>query len=481
VELQVILNILQSSENFKDAEEEIFDYAMKMAREFCEKALELMDNQLMVDRNKEELEVHEKRSRCLDTLIGPIEFERRYYRKTEGGYIHLLDDYLGIPSNDRVSPAIKARALKGVKDLTYRKTADMIEETLDIPISHNAVHDWVQEIGEKIKEEKEQETEHFYTTGEIPEKEPEAITAEHLFLEADGVFISLQGAEEKSSSELKIAISYVGWEERRKFSGEYEVKGKRVFGGIVDSDELWRQSSVGLMKNYELEENEVTILSGDAARWIDKAHYYLPYLTCRVLDDYHLQLKITRCLGRSSFTPKLKKALIDHDKEKAMEILDKAESYRKKDKDKKKVGQLRRYILNNWEKIKDFRERGYILPDDTRGMGVIESNIDKILANRFKKQGISWSVEGAENLARIIIADRNGELDEIITKEVDWEIKQEKLIEETEGYLTVKETAAKEDNQYFYNTSIPILEGPDAGKCWVKNLKSISSQAIGVL
>ena len=113
MELQVILNILQSSENFKDAEEEIFDYAMKMAREFCEKALELMDNQLIVDRNKEELEVHEKRSRCLDTLIGPIEFERRYYRKTEGGYIHLLDDYLGIPSNDRVSPAIKARALKG--------------------------------------------------------------------------------------------------------------------------------------------------------------------------------------------------------------------------------------------------------------------------------------------------------------------------------------------------------------------------------
>ena len=185
--------------------------------------------------------------------------------------------------------------------------------------------------------------------------------------------------------------------------------------------------------------------------------------------------------GQILFTPKLKKALIDHDKEKVMELLDKAESYRKKDKDKKKVGQLRRYILNNWEEIKDFRERGYCLPDDTRGMGVIESNIDKILANRFKKQGISWSVEGAENLARIIIADRNGELDEIITKEVDWGIKQEKLIAEAEGYITVKETAAKKDNQYFYNTSIPVLEGPDAGKCWVKSLKSISSQAVGVL
>ncbi len=478
---KAIINIIQSSKNFKEIEEKIFVYAMKKAREICKKVLELMDDRLMEERDKEELEVHEKRSRCLDTLIGPIEFERRYYKKAEGGYTHLLDDFLGIPTNARVSPAIKAKALKGVKDLTYRKTADMIEQMLDIPISHNAIHDWVQEIGKKIRQEKEQETEHFYATGEIPEKKQQAIKAEHLFLEADGVFINIQGEEEKSSTELKIALSYLGWEERRKFSGEYEVKSKKVFGGVVDSDELWRQSSVGLLKNYELEENEVTILSGDAASWIDKAHYYLPYLTCRVLDDYHLQLKITKCLGRSSFTPKLKKALIDHDKEKVIEILDKAESYRKKDKDKKKVDQLRKYILDNWEKIKDFRDRGYCLPDDTRGMGVVESNIDKILANRFKKLGISWSVAGAENLASIIIADRNGELDEMITKEVDWEINQEKLTAETEGYITVKETAAKKDNQYFYNTIMPVFEGPAAGKCWVKSLKSIASQAVGVL
>ena len=34
-------------------------------------------------------------------------------------------------------------------------------------------------------------------------------------------------------------------------------------------------------------------------------------------------------------------------------------------------------------------------------MGAIEGNIDKILANRFKKRGMSWSPSGALNLAKV--------------------------------------------------------------------------------
>lgn len=43
------------------------------------------------------------------------------------------------------------------------------------------------------------------------------------------------------------------------------------------------------------------------------------------------------------------------------------------------------------------REQG--LPVDD--LGAIEGNIDKTLANRFKKRGMRWSIQGALSLAKV--------------------------------------------------------------------------------
>jgi hypothetical protein len=40
----------------------------------------------------------------------------------------------------------------------------------------------------------------------------------------------------------------------------------------------------------------------------------------------------------------------------------------------------------------------------------VEGNIDKILARRFKRRGMSWSKEGAHCLAKILVLQSNGEL-----------------------------------------------------------------------
>ena len=59
------------------------------------------------------------------------------------------------------------------------------------------------------------------------------------------------------------------------------------------------------------------------------------------------------------------------------------------------------------------------LPVDT--MGAIEGNIDKIMANRFKKRGMSWSPSGALNLAKIGQLIINDDWDDF------WPIKEEEL------------------------------------------------------
>jgi len=76
-------------------------------------------------------------------------------------------------------------------------------------------------------------------------------------------------------------------------------------------------------------------------------------------------------------------------------------------------------LLEYWENIKSFEERGINVPDKMRGMGAIESNVDKILVVTVKNEGMSWTIERLKNLVALIIAARNNELEFKINKR-DW-------------------------------------------------------------
>ena len=40
--------------------------------------------------------------------------------------------------------------------------------------------------------------------------------------------------------------------------------------------------------------------------------------------------------------------------------------------------------------------------DGLRGLGAMEGNVDKLVANRMKKRGMSWRVIGAQRMVRLI-------------------------------------------------------------------------------
>ncbi len=148
-------------------------------------------------------------------------------------------------------------------------------------------------------------------------------------------------------------------------------------------------------------------------------------------------------------------------------------SYRKKKKDKKKVIKLKKYLLNNWDALLDYRERDLDLPENVRGMGAMESNIDKIIADRFKKKGMRWTRKGARNLLKVIIAKENGKLEEKIEQQ-NWYF-QEKSEEE---YEKVKRKLKQKKQEPVKEGRLPAIEGPHAGKDWVKALKKIADPII---
>src|SRR5690554_3063370 len=86
------------------------------------------------------------------------------------------------------------------------------------------------------------------------------------------------------------------------------------------------------------------------------------------------------------------------------------------DEDKfKKLEELYKYLSNNREGLIPYRLRGLELPElpdglTYRGMGTMEGNVCDMITLRMKNRKMSWSEEGANNLAKLLVARASGTL-----------------------------------------------------------------------
>jgi len=465
-----ILMILQKADNFKDLEMLIFRFICGLVRRVFVLVLKEIDKELMKNRNKSRLKHEDLNERTIETMFGSITIKRRYYYDNkEDEYKYLLDEYLGLPSNDRVSPGFKELTLEFIQDESYRKSADKANKKSEASASHTSIWKWVQEFGSKLRAETKRKKEELFEWGVKPEGNGEKIKTDYIFSEADGTSIYLQN-EDKSKGEIKLGMLYTGWEKLHPMSNNYSLVGKRMFGGVFDSTELWKEIEVGMYEKFESGADLEVVLNGDGASWIDSGKDYLPEDTYRQLDEFHINRRIFWALGSSNYIPKINTAIENREKEKLIEILNKAKSYRQKEKQKENVEELKKYFLNHWEALEDYREKDIDFPDNARGMGAMESNIDKVIADRFKKKGMRWSKKGAKNLVKIKLSKINGELKNKLYEDYNWHFKEEKL----EGkYKKVNKKLEKKEDPV-KKGGLPALEGPDAGKDWVKGLKKIA-------
>jgi hypothetical protein len=102
--------------------------------------------------------------------------------------------------------------------------------------------------------------------------------------------------------------------------------------------------------------------------------------------------------------------------------------------------------------------------------GAIESNINKVIASRFKKRGMSWSKKGALSLLKIKETILNGEWDDW------WEIERGRNIKVGKYKPPLPASYFKKDTETspLIEVTIPALSGPDQGKPWVGVLRELS-------
>jgi hypothetical protein len=408
----LINSVMANKIKFNELERELFKILVELFEQMLKAVLERMDDMITHSAARQGWEIKDTLPRTLDTLVGGIRYKRRYYRKltATGEYIYsfLLDEILGIEKGKNISPRLREMAATLAAENSYRKSSGFLKEMLNVSMSHETIRQEVQAIGEHIaKWDKETGVDGTGTT-EVP----------LLVIEVDGAGIKRQERgrpkkkrEEDKNFELKTAVIYEGWQE--KFPGEYKLKNPTYFVYRGEGKEFWAALERQLGRVYCLEGCGRVIVGGDGAAWIRNGAEELgaEYQYCR----FHLERDMRKLFqDMPEIKESLRKTMEDNDREAFNMVIDAILVQNENQPPKEKLAEFKTLINSVWEGITDWRKRGRPVPEEARGLGVIEPNIGHTIARRFKHRGASWTPQGAINLAKVRCAVRNGNLIELM-------------------------------------------------------------------
>jgi hypothetical protein len=404
------ISLNENELTFKSLEKIIYQHVCESACKELENILEQLDIRLMNERDTSIYRNKGEKHTCIKTIMGNVEFDRRVYEyKNENGKKackYLLDEYLEMDTFGHMSVNLIENIISNAAEVSFRKTANNVKLMSNQDISHTAVWDVVQKFGSKLKERDQRKIE-LNEQGKLNGKKEIKV----LFQEQDGIWLSIQGKDrpKKSKSkkkELKLGVFYEGWEKRPGKSGGYLVKNKKVCASFSGAKDFKKLSDARIAEVYNADEIETRIINGDGAAWIkssmgEEGVYYQ-------LDPFHKSQAIIRAVKNKKEAKTLIDLLACGKVSESLEIV--SNMMIKNNDDEKlfeKLSKLYNYLVENKEGLVPYQLREEIkLPEPPEGLeyrhlGTMEHNICDVIAQRMNGRKMSWSITGAENMAKI--------------------------------------------------------------------------------
>ena len=447
---------------FDSIEDMIFEISQNIARKVFEKAITDIDNHLRNKRERGKLKNTGKREKYFLTRFGDILYSRTRYKDRCGKSHYLLDEALSIVKNQRISLS-RARIECFLSALSsYREVVEGIRLLIGGPRCHEAIRQSVIKEGKLIIENQEKRLKQIENLN-YPDKE----APDTAYIEADATYITLQkkGKEKGGKMEVKVGVGYTGKEARYSTGKSKRLKEKFTFVGM--GKDFMRNLSLLAEERLSLSKVKKVIFGGDGDSWITSGikDYFssATYILCL----YHLYKKF-KCLGRRKEEQKvIKDLLLSNQIDKALSIVDQMSRYPYDFKEKDNLTKLYTYISRNRQGITN----QFKLKDkEIERAGAIESNINKVIASRFKKRGMSWSIPGALALLKIKETIINGKWDKW------WETERERNIKVSKYKPPLPASYFKKEAETspLIEVSLPALSGPDQGKPWVGVLRKLA-------
>ena len=462
----LIENSVELKHSFLDMEKTLLAKAIEWAREAFKHILEQID--LLIQRNRPaSLRIAHKRSVWYRTWLGPIRVSRRQYQDRDGKYRYLLDELMGMDKYRHTTFAVKEIACRLAGEMPFRKSAEILNRTTPIDLSHQTIHRLVQTALADSQDNADRATAWFEETGELPQSAGRE--ANRLMIEADGVVLPLQ-REQARKAEVKLGIAYEGWQKVGK--DRYSTVNKAFYADIAGTDQFWAGMTLKLHKKYSLSGTQY-VVGGDGAAWIKEGADYFGgrYQLCR----YHLNRALCHALGHDrKILWSVQHQCSQGDFETALTALKEAAGRAQNNKSKD-IRQVIRYIISNSSGLKDYREDIPKHDGSLRRTGAIEGNIDKLIVRRMKNQGMSWSPQGIRRMLWLRINMREGTLTDCLRTDRT----NAALVKLPEKQVNrVIDHTMKFDYASYFSVGLPAISGPHASRPWVQLLKSLSRIAV---
>ncbi len=476
-----ITSLDEGQVNFKSLEKDIYKEVCQQACNILSDVLKNLDLMLMDQRDKKQYRAKGIKHTCLKTIMGPVEFERRIYEyQTEDGnraFKYLLDEYLKMDTVGHMSANLVEKVIDCALNVPYRKAAENVSELTGQSISHMAAWNLVQVLGEKMGKREDHQIElnkHGNLKGERETKV--------LFEEADGLWISMQRKDRPKNSrskkrELKLAVTYEGWSRRPGKAEAYVVKHKCVSAGFTDSKKFKQIRDAKTAAVYDVDGIDIKIINGDGASWMKEGtdeegiHFQL--------DPFHKSQAVVRNVPDKKAAAELIRMLNGEKAEESLHYVKKLQEKEGIDtKAAEKLYKLYNYLAMNRDGIVPYHLReGLKMPAAPVGMtyrhlGTMEHNVCDILAQRMKHNKTSWTVSGADHIAKILAEKASGSLYATINAVLYGVIPDEKFQEIVE---TVILTAAQVNKQPKKSNVYPVHKGsiPFEGSAVTEGRKAI--------
>lgn len=380
-ELKKLLTEERDISEFINATKEMLD---GIGTKLVAEALETVDQAVRDSQNRKRNWVVKNKAdqKNLVTILGEVSYKRTYYQnKKTGKYSYLSDEAVGIKAHEKVDTSLKARLIEEAIHIPYRRSGEKAAEAVDLTCQ--TVMNSIRELGSvennvvKIK------------------KKNKAVKI--LYIEADEDHVALQDGR---SEEPKLVYVHEG---RMQVGKErWELINPRYFSGVyADSDKLWTEVEDYIDEAYDADAIEKIYLSGDGASWIKNGLGWIKG-SIYVLDRYHLSKYITQATAHiANIQPIMWKHINNGDKEKLNELFTLILSVTETETKKKSVQEARRYILGNWEGIRNEYEADY-------GGCSTEGHISHILSSRLSSRPLGWCKTGVDQMARLRAFEANG-------------------------------------------------------------------------
>jgi len=462
-----LAEVLAEGKGLEDLEKEIWEEACEWAKAKVKQTIEDLDIALSKRRDKG-LRLIGNRPRKLITKFGDIRFERRLYReKGSGCYRFLLDEVLKLPVKEAVSETVAKLAFALASVLPYARATELLAEFLPQSFSATALQRMVWRFGERVEAEEARRQEAVFENGEVPAM-GEGPTS-RLMVEADGVSVALQ-REEQRRGEVKVGIGYTGW--KRVAYQRYQVEGKVVHIGIEEPETFWERFWLGACKRYDLSNLKYVVLNGDGAKWIPEGLMGIPGVM--QLDRFHLWRALRLGLGgEDHLASQVYQEATGGGWDKAKALL---ESFL--DRPDLSAERLRAaadvcdYMASNRAGLQDWRSRVESQPGD-RSLGAMEGNVDKLIATRTKRRGMSWRKKGVHAMAKLLQSVHE---DEVATYASPYRRKPaDQSVTARRTKVLTRKILCQESP---FQASLPGVTGPHANRPWAKLLKAIATPSL---